>query len=200
MTNGDETADSYKTSAEMLIIKKGDKAKVMNYLLKAASLYGEKNRNKAIECLDELYKNLRGSSIKFERDQYFRFLHRLAKSYEDLSEIAKAADIYLELAREIYKLKEKLQEEKSYSYLEILKKFTAYLAKALILYDSMEKYDIILKLARNYYKEFPKLQQYKRIHGELYFCYEHIINASDMTGSRYFREYYAELDRKLREF
>ena len=79
-----------------------------------------------------------------------------------------------------------------------MKKFSAYLAKALMLYDSVDKHDSILKLARAYYKVFPLLQENESIHGELYFCYEHIINAADVTGSRYFREYYAGLDRQLR--
>ena len=79
-----------------------------------------------------------------------------------------------------------------------MKKFVAYLAKALILYETEEKYDVILKLARTYYKKFPVLQQIDSLHGELFICYEHIIKASDLTGSRYFREYYAGLDNELR--
>lgn len=198
MANGDETADSYKMSAERLLTEKGDKFKVINYLLKAASMYSEEHHDRALECLEEIHNNLKGSTTEFGMDQYFRYLHQLAKSYENLNEKVMAADIYSELAREIYKSKENLKGGKTYSYIKLLKKFSAYLAKALNLYDSMKKYDSILKLARTYYKKFPILQQHDSIHAELFFCYEHIINAADMTGSRYFREYYAELDRKLR--
>ena len=130
--------------------------------------------------------------------QYFRFIHRLAKGYENLKKDITAADIYSELAREILRLKERLERERIYSPIEILKKFTAYLAKALIIYDTVEKYDSILKLARTYYKRFPVLQQIESLRGELFICYEHIINAADATGSRYFREYYAGLDSQLR--
>lgn len=198
MANGDETADSYKMSAEFLLTRRGDKVKIINFLFRAAGLYGEKNRNKAVECLDEIHNNVRGSTVEFGMVHYFRYLHRLAKSYEDLEEHIKSADIYSELAKEIYKLRESLESEKIFSHLEIFKKFTAYLAKALNLYDSVEKYDSILKLARAYYKVFPELQENESIHSELFFCYEHIIAAADITGSRYFREYYDGLNRQLR--
>lgn len=198
MANGDETADSYKMSAEMLLTRRGDKTQIINFLFRAAGLYSEKNHHKAVECLDEIHNNVRGSTTEFGLVQYFRHLHRLAKSYDELQEPVRAADIYSELAREIYKSKERLISEKTFSASEILKKFAAYLAKSLILYDSAEKYDSILRLARAYYKLFPILQQNKSIHSELFFCYEHIINAADMTGSRYFREYYANLDGQLR--
>lgn len=199
MEDSDETADSYKISADLLISKRGDKSKIIGYLFKAASLYSEANRKKAIECLADLYNNLRGGTTEFEMNQYFRYMHQLARAYEDLEEKEKAADIYLQLAREFHRIKEKSLNEESELHLKNLKKFSVYLAKALILYDSAERYDLILKLARTYYKEFPELQKNKNLHGELFFCYEHIINAADITGSRYFREYYAELDRKLRE-
>jgi len=130
---------------------------------------------------------------------YFRYMHQLARAYEDLEEKEKSADIYLQLAREFHRIKQKSLNEESELHLKNLKKFAVYLAKALILYDSAGRYDLILKLARTYYREFPELQKNKNLHGELFFCYEHIINAADITGSRYFREYYAELDRKLRE-
>ena len=198
MVDGDETADSYKMSAELLQNKKGDKFKIMNYLLKAAGMYSDENRARAIECLEDIHNNLKGSTTVFGKEQYFRYLHLLAKSYDDLNEHVIAADIYFELARDIYKAKEKLEGDRIYSHLQVLKKFTAYLAKSLFLYDQQERYDSILRVARVYYKEFPILQLYESIHHELYFCYEHIIKAADMTGSRYFREYYSELDRKLR--
>ena len=198
MVEGDETADSYKITADLLLSKKGDKSKVINYLFKAADLYGDEHRNKAIDCLEEIYKNVRGSTSEFEPEQYFRFLHLLGRAYEELKEIGKAADIYSELAKEVYKSIKEIEGEVDYSQLQQMKKFSAYLAKALMLYDSIEKYDHILKLARAYYKVFPLLQKKEVIHRELFFCYEHIINAADITGSRYFREYYAELDRKLR--
>lgn len=198
MSNGDETADSYKTTAELLISRKGDKSKIINYLFRAAGLYSEKNRDKALDCLDEIHNSVRGGTVQFGITQYFRYLHRLARAYEDLNDELKSAEIYTELAREIYKSKERLEHEKIFQHYEILKKFAAYLAKALMLYDSAKKYDLILKLARAYYKIFPDLQVNKSIHGELFFCYEHIINAADVTGSRYFREYYAGLDRELR--
>ena len=41
MALGDETADSYKTSAELLLSKKGDKSKIIGYLFKAANQYSE---------------------------------------------------------------------------------------------------------------------------------------------------------------
>lgn len=198
MVEGDETADSYKITADLLLSKRGDKAKVINYLFKAADLYRDVHRDKAIDCLEQIYQNVRGSTSEFEPEQYFRFLHLLGRSYEELKDIAKAADIYSELAKEVYKSIKGLEGEISHSQLQKMKKFSAYLAKALMLYDSIEKYDYILKLARSYYKVFPILQQNEVIHRELYFCYEHIINAADITGSRYFREYYAELDRKMR--
>ena len=198
MANGDETADSYKMSAELLLTRRGDKTQIINFLFRAAGLYSEKNHKKAIECLDEIHNNVRGSTTEFGLVQYFQYLHRLAKSYDELQDPVKAGDIYSELAKEIYKAKERLISEKTFSALEILKKFVAYLAKSLILYDSAEKYDSILKLARAYYKVFPILQYNNNIRSELFFCYEHIINAADMTGSRYFMEYYAALDRQLR--
>jgi hypothetical protein len=198
MVSGDETADSYKTTADLILGKKGDKNKAINNLFKAASLYGEANKKKAIECLDDIYVNVRGSTVEFEQDQFFRYLHRLARLYEDLEEEIKAADVYLELAKEFYKQEKLSKGEKDISRLLILKNFLAYLAKALMLYDSAKKFDQILKIARAYYKEFPILQHIDSLHGELFFCYEHIIHAADMTGSRYFREYYADLDRKLR--
>ena len=198
MATGDETADSYKTTAELLLRKKGEREKVIESLFKAAVLYGSDRQKKAIECLDELHNILKGSTTEFGIVQYYRYLHRLARLYEELNTPSVSADVYAELAREIYKSKNSLEDDRTYTDIEIFKKFTAYLAKALMLYDSTEKYDSILKLARAYYKVFPSLQQYKTIHGELFFCYEHIIHAADTTGSRYFREYYAGLDRELR--
>jgi hypothetical protein len=198
MIEGDETADSYKTTADLLLSKKGERIKIISYLFKAASLYTQENHDKAIECLDSIHDNIKGSTMEFGMVQYFRFLYRLGKYYEDLLEDAKAADIYAELAKEMLRLKERLEDDKIYSSLQILKKFAAYLAKALILYDTEEKYDVILKLARTYYKKFPILQHIDVLHGELFICYEKIINAADMTGSRYFREYYAGLDNDLR--
>jgi hypothetical protein len=198
MVNGDETAESYRTSAEILRSKKGDKPKIISYLFKAAKLYSPKNRKRAIECLDELHNNLKGSTTEFGMDQYFRYLHQLAKAYEDLEVTVTSADVYVELAKDIYKHKAQLLLEKTFSGIEILKKFSAYLAKALMLYDAAENYEPILRIARTYYKDFPVLQQNESLHNELYFCYEHIIHAADITGSRYFREYYAGLDQKLR--
>jgi len=198
MSDGVETADSYKTSADLLLNKRGDKAKIINYLLKAAELYGSEHREKAIDCLEQINRNLRGSTTEFGLDQYFRYMHRLARSFEKLDEFLSAADIYSQLAKEIYKSKDRLKADSSYSENQILKKFSAYLAKALILYDTEEKYDSILKIARIYYKAFPDLQEHDNIHGELFFCYKHIINAADVTGSRYFREYYAGLDRDMK--
>jgi hypothetical protein len=200
MVKGDETADSYKTSADLLISRRGDKSHIIDYLFKAADKYTKDDPNKSIECLDEVYNYLRGGTVEFEMDQYLRYLHQLARSYEDLLEEVKAADIYSELAKEIHNSHEDTFEENPYKYLKKLKKFSAYLAKTLSLYDEAEKYDSILKLARTYYKNFPLMQENDQIRGELFFCYEHILHAADMTGSRYFREYYTELDKKLRGF
>lgn len=199
MVKVDETANSYKTTADLLIRKLGEKDKVIDCLFMAASLYGTQNKEKAMECLSELHKNLKGSTTEIEMNDYFRFLNKLAKSYEDLKEPVKAGDIYSEIAKEFYKGQDEVFHEDPFRYLKNLKKFSGYLAKALLLYDSAERYDSILKLARTYYKNFPLLQENEQIHGELFFCYEHIIHAADMTGSRYFREYYGELDKKLRE-
>lgn len=199
MGNSDETAKSYKTTADLILSRDGDKARVINYLLKAANLYGEENRIKAVECLEDLHDNLKGSTTEFGMDQYVRYLHQLARSYEDLHERIRAADIYLELAKEFAKQKEKLEAKGREAPLKILRSFTSYLAKALLIYDTAEKYDSVLKLARIFYKIFPSLQENENIHAQLFFCYEHIIHATDMTGSRYMREYYTELDRKLRE-
>jgi hypothetical protein len=195
----DETAHSYKISADLIFSKKGDKTKAISYLLKAANMYGKKNRRRAIECLEDIYNHVRGGSSEFELDQYMRYLHQLARLFEELEETGRAADVYSELAKEHFKFKDQLKEEKNYTDLQVLKKFLAYLAKALILFESIEKYGSILKLARFYYKVFPTLEKNKSLHGELFFCYEPIINAADITGSRYFREYYAELERKLHE-
>ena len=194
---GETTADSYKTTADLLIRKFGEREKVIESLFKAAILYGSDRQGKAIECLDELHDILKGSTAEIEMDQYLKYLYQLAKLYEEHNEDKKSADIYAELAKEYSKFEEDGTE--TISHLKDIKKFTAYLAKSLLLYDSVKRYDSILKLARKYYKIFPILQDHKHLHGELFFCYEHIINAADMTGSRYFREYYAELDRKLRE-
>jgi hypothetical protein len=200
MVKGDETADSYKMSAELLLSRRGDKTQIIDYLFKAAEGYTKEDPAKSIECLDEIHNYLRGGTTEFEMEQYLRYLHILAKSYEDLLEDLKAADVYSELAREIYKIQEHSFFNDPFSYMKHLKKFSAYLAKTLHLYDSIEKYDSILKLARTYYKEFPILQENDQIRGELFFCYEHILHAADATGSRYFREYYAELDKRLRGF
>jgi hypothetical protein len=199
MGGRDETAGSYKMTADLLISRRGDKSHIIDYLFRAADMYTKEDPIKSIECLDEISGYLRGSVTEFGNTQYFRYLHQLARSYEDLLEEEKAADVYLELANEIYKKQELLFDEDPYSYLKNMKKFSAYLAKTLLLYDSAGRYDSILKLARTYYKRFPLLQENDHIKGELFFCYEHIINAADQTGSRYFREYYAELDKKLRQ-
>jgi hypothetical protein len=198
MASGEHTADSYRMSAELLLTKHGDKSKIINFLFKASDLYIVEDPEKAIECLDEINKNLKGSTPEFEIDQYFDYLTLLAKSYEELMEEEKAADIFSELAKEIYRLKNRLKMEKKYSEIQVLTKFTAVLAKGLLLYDNLKKYDLILKLARKYYKVFPEIQQYEALHPKLFFCYEHIINAADRTGSRYFREYYSQLDDTLR--
>ena len=193
---GEKTADSYKTAAELLIRKFGEREKVIENLFKAAVLFGPEHHDKGVECLDELHDILKGSTAEIEMDQYLKYLHQLATLYEKYEEIQKSADIYAELASEFSRFDEDGSE--SIPHLKELTKFTAYLAKSLLLYDTVNKYDQILKLARKYYKVFPILQDHEHLHGELFFCYEHIINAADMTGSRYFREYYAELDRKLR--
>jgi hypothetical protein len=198
MVNGDETANSYKTSAELLLSRKGDKAKIINYLFRAADLYSEAKRTKSIECLDELHNNLKGSTSEFGKVHYYRYMHQLARAYEDHNEIGTAADVYTELAQDIYNHKNELVINKIFSGLEILKKFCAYLAKALMLYDSVEKYESIMRIAKEYHRVFPSFQGNTSLEGELYFCYEHIIHAADVTGSRYFREYYAQLDNKLR--
>jgi hypothetical protein len=194
---GETTADSYKTTADLLIRKFGEREKVIESLFKAAILYGSERKKKAIECLDELHDILKGSTAEIEMEQYLKYLYQLGKLYEEHDEDNKAADIYAELAKEYSKFHEDGTE--TISHLKDIKKFTAYLAKSLLLYDSVKRYDSILKLARIYYKLFPILQDHEHLHGELFFCYEHIINAADLTGSRYFREYYVELDRKLRE-
>ena len=191
----EKTADSYKSTADLLIRKFGEREKVIESLFKAAILYGSENQEKAVDCLDELHDILRGSTAEIEIEQYLKYLYQLAKLYEQYKEIIKAADIYVELAKEHSKFEE---GEETVKHLKDLKKFSAYLAKALFLYETGKKFDSILKLARIYYKVFPVLQEHEHIHRELFFCYEHIINAADQTGSRYFREYYAELDRKLK--
>lgn len=198
MSNGDETADSYKMSAELLLSRQGDKLKMINYLFNAAEMYSEKNHIKALDCLSEIHNNVKGSTVEFGMTQYIRYLHRLAKAYENLKEPVLAADMYHDLANEIFRLKERLHKEKIFSKLETEKKFAALLAKALSIYDSEEKYDLVLKLARKYFTVFVDLQKNKSLYGELYFCYKHIINAADQTGSRYFREYFSELDNALR--
>jgi hypothetical protein len=195
---GETTADSYKTTADLLIRKFGEREKVIESLFKAAILYGIHRQKKAIECMDELHNILKGSTAEIEMDQYLKYLYQLAKLYEEHNEDSKAGDIYAELAKVYSKFEEDGTE--SLLHLKEIKKFTAYLAKSLLLYDSAKRYDSILKLARVYYKVFPILQDHEHLHGELFFCYEHIINAADLTGSRYFREYYAELNRKLREY
>jgi hypothetical protein len=199
MGGRDETAGSYKMTADLLISRRGDKSQIIDYLFKASDMYVRQDPLKSIDCLDEIHGYLKGGTTEFEMEQYLRYLHLLAKSYEELLEEQKAADIYSELARELYKLQEKSLSIDSLSYLNNMKKFSVYLAKTFLLYDSARKYDSILKLARAYYKVFPELQQNKRIHGELFFCYEHIIHAADITGSRYFREYYSELGKQLKE-
>jgi len=199
MGGRDETADSYKLTADFLINKRGDKVQIINFLFKAADKYTREDPRKSIECLDEIYNYLKGSTTEFGMEQYYRYLHLLAKSYEDLLEETKAADLYLELASELYKSHDRIFEENPYKYLKNLKRFSVYLAKSLNLYDSAEKYDTILKLARKFYRDFPMLQENEDIHGELFFCYEHIIHAADITGSQYFRQYYSELDKRLRK-
>jgi hypothetical protein len=195
-SSGVRTADSYKTAADLLIRKFGEREKVIENLFKATNLYGSENKAKAIVCLDELHNILKGSTAEIEFEQYIKYLYLMAKIYEKHEEFEKSANIYAELALEFSKFEEDGTE--SIEHLKEIKKFTAYLAKSLLLYDTANKYDQILKLARKYYKVFPVLQDHEHLHGELFFCYEHIIKAADMTGSRYFREYYAELNKKLK--
>jgi hypothetical protein len=199
MGGGDKTAGSYKMTADLLMSKKGDKSQIITYLFRAADMYRKEDPFKCIECLDEIHGHLKGSTTEVGMEQYYQYLHRLARSYEELLEEEKAADLYFELASDLYKAQESAFDENPYSYLKNLKRFSAYLAKTLNLYDSAKRYDSILKLARRFYKDFPIIQENEDIHGELFFCYEYIIRAADMTGSRYFREYYSELDKKLRE-
>jgi hypothetical protein len=194
---GEKTADSYKTTADLLIRKFGEREKVIESLFKAAILYDIENQEQAVECLIELHNILKGSTAEIEMDQYLKYLYQLGKLFEKHEQTIDSADVFAELAKEYSKIEEDGNE--SIDHLKQVKKFTAYLAKSLLLYDSAGKYDSILKLARKYYKLFPILQEHEHLRGELYFCYQHIINAADMTGSRYFREYYVDLNQKLKD-
>ena len=171
MGGRDETAGSYKMTADLLLSKRGDKVQIIDYLFKAADMFISEDPNKSIECLNEIHGYLKGGTNEFEIEQYMRYLHLLAKSYEELLEEDKAADVYSELAKEIYKIQEKSLTRDSFSYLNNMKRFSVYLAKTFLLYDSARKYDSILKLARAYYKVFPHLQENQKLHGELYFCF-----------------------------